>query len=253
MVLIWTITVSLCLLSAQQSEAVGGLADTVFDPSNFFVNTLTQVNTLKSTINEGILIANQAKQLEYQLHSLWNEAQNLKSNPLQLLGQIQGMWNAYNTILGNAEGLAYTLTQTSARFEAAYPARGVGSIGEVTAGASRMLASLRAATKTAVNTQSIYERLCQQLTANQQALTAAQASEGQLQIAQAQAQIQAMTNEQLATLAQIDVANGRVQTEWIAMQAKERVDGAAVNSRFMEGYGTQGFKGIGQTTGVTLP
>jgi P-type conjugative transfer protein TrbJ len=226
-------------------------ASVVYDPSNFFVNVATQANTLKSTINEGTMLLNQAKALEYQLQSLWNEAQNLKTNPLQLLGRIQGLWDGYNTVMKNAEGTAFALAQTTARFNASYPALATGSVQAMATQAQAMLQSVRAATTTAVQTQSIYERLCNELDANTQALTAAQASQGALQIAQAQAQIQALTNEQLATLTQIDAASSRVQTEWIALQVKERQDAQAVNRAFV-GNLDQGFKGIGQSQGVTL-
>jgi conjugal transfer/entry exclusion protein len=104
-----------------------------------------------------------------------------------------------------------------------------------------------------VGTQSVYERLCEQLTSTQQALTAAQASQGWQQILQAQAQIQALSSEQLATISQIEAANGRVQTEWIALQAKERSDADAHHTNFMEGFGAQGFRAIGQGNGFKLP
>jgi len=241
------------LVWVRPSRSFLGIGDTaiVFDPQNYFTSIATQVNTLKSTVNEAVMIANQAKALTYQVQSLWNEAQNLKANPLQLLGRIQGMWDAYNQIMRHAEGTAFALTQASTRFEANYPALATGSVQEVSSHVSAMLQSVRAATRTAVQTQSVYERLCNELDANQQALTAAQASTGALQIAQAQAQIQALTNEQLATLTQIEAAASRVQTEWIAMQVKERVDATAVNKRFVDGM-DQGFKGIGQAQGITL-
>lgn len=218
----------------------------VFDGANYFANLATQINTLKQTINDGVMIANQAKALEYQVASLYNEALNLKANPLQLLGQLQGLWSGYNGLMANAEGLAFGVQQTQARFETAYPALATGSVQEITARSVAMLKSIRAASATAVTSQSIYERLCQQLALSQQAITAAQASTGALQIAHAQAQIQALGNEQLATIAQIEAASGRVQTEWIAMQVKEREDATVVHSTFLDGYGAQGFKPIGQ-------
>jgi P-type conjugative transfer protein TrbJ len=251
----WFVTVimGLTLVWVHPSVAVLGIGDTaiVFDPNNYFANIATQINTLKSTVNEATQITNQIKALEYQLQSLWNEAQNLKANPLQLLGRIQGMWDAYNTIMRQAEGTAFALTQTSARFETSYPTLASGNTQEVTSRLSSMLQSIRAGAQTAVQTQSIYERLCNELDANTQALTAAQASVGALQIAQAQAQIQALTNEQLATLTQIEAASSRVETEWIAMQVKERQDATAINRQFVGGL-DQGFKGIGQSKGVTL-
>jgi P-type conjugative transfer protein TrbJ len=224
----------------------------VFDPSNYAVNLMNQVNTLRSTLNEAQMLANQVKALEYQIQSLWNEAQNLKANPLQLAGQIQGMWTAYNSLMANAAGLTYNLDQSRVRFETAYPAVASADMTTITRSSVAMLESIRNASKTAVASQSIYERLCNELAANNQALTAAQASQGALQIAQAQAQIAALSNEQLATMSQIEAANGRVQTEFVAMQVKDRQDGRAVNERWMQGYGTAGFKGIGQGTGVPL-
>jgi type IV secretion system protein TrbJ len=227
-------------------------ASVVFDPNNYMVNLMTQINTLKTTIQQAEEIANQVKMMEYQLQSLWNEAQNLKANPLQLAGQIQGMWTAYNSLMANAAGLTYNLDQSRVKFETAYPAVASADMTTITRSSVAMLESIRNASKTAVASQSIYERLCNELAANNQALTAAQASQGALQIAQTQAQIAALSNEQLATMAQIEAANGRVQTEFVAMQVKERQDGRAVNERWMQGYGTAGFKGIGQGTGVPL-
>lgn len=217
-----------------------------FDGANYVANLATQLNTLKSTINEAASLANQARSLEYQVASLYNEAINLKANPLQLLGQLQGLWGGYNAVMGAAEGIAFGMQQAQVRFEASYPTLATGSVQEITQRTSAMLKSIRAASATAITSQSIYERLCLQQASMQQALTAAQASQGALQIAQAQAQIQALGSEQLATLAQIEAANGRVQTEWIAMQAKERADAEVAHRTFLEGYGAQGFKAIGQ-------
>ena len=248
----WRILTLLATLGAVPLTTWGtGLP--VFDAGNWVVNLTTQVNTLKSTLNEATMIANQAKDLEYQAQGLYNQAMNLKANPLQLLGQIQGLWGGYNAIMGNAEGLAFGVQQAAARFEVEYPALASSSVQEITQRSAAMLTSIRAASVAAISSQSIYERLCQQLAGSQQALTAAQASQGALQIAQAQAQMQGLANEQLATLSQLEAANGRVQTEWIAMQVKEKVDGMAVNERYFESWGAQGFKGIGESQGVKLP
>jgi type IV secretion system protein TrbJ len=239
------------LFTGGSSQAQIG-ASLVFDPTNYLPNLMTQLNTLKSTINEATMIANQAQDLEYQATSILNQAKNLKANPLRLLGQIEGLWNAYNTVMGAAEGLTFGLQQAQTNFEQRYPALATPSVQAITQQSAAMLASIRGASKTAVASQSIYERLCAQLDANRQALTSAQASEGALQIAQATAQLQALGNEQIATLGQIAAASGRVQTEWTAMQAKERVDADAAHAQFVGDYGQQGFKGLGQSTPIGL-
>jgi P-type conjugative transfer protein TrbJ len=240
------------LLSPSMGYSILGVGDIVFDPSNYATAVLNEVNTAKAVINDGIMISNQARMLENQAASLLNDAKNLKANPLRLLGQIEGLWQAYNDVMGHAEGLAFGLATAQARFTQAYPALATPSIQAITQQGQAMLTSIRQASQTAIASQSVYERLCDQLANNRLALTAAQASAGALEIAQAQAQIQALGNEQLATLAQIETTTGRVQTEWISMQVKERVDAAAVNTNFVTTYGSQGFKGIGQSTPIDL-
>lgn len=245
----------LCALAwALPGDAFLGVGDIaiVFDPNNYATALATQAHTLKSTINEGLMIANQAKALEYQAVSLFNEATNLKANPLQLLGRIQGLWDGYNVVMDNAEGIGFGLQQAQQRFEHNYPALATPAVQDITARTKTMLESIRGSTTVAIKTQSVYDRLCEQLTSAKQALTAAQASTGALQIAQAQAQIQALGSEQLATIAQIEAATGRVQTEWIAMQAKERTDAEAHHEDWMAGYGAAGYKAIGQSRGVEL-
>lgn len=242
----------LWLMWAPPSDAILGVADVVFDPSNYGLNMLTQSNTLRSTLNEAIMLKNEAKSLQYELQNLWDNAANLTKSPLQLLGQIQGLWTAYTQLMRTADGLTYSLDQARSRFETAYPKMPRTDLNTITSEAARMQQNIRAASATAVNTQSVYDRLGQQMSANNQALSAAQASIGALQIGQAQAQLDALQNEQLAGLTEIEAATGRVQTEWIAMQVKERQDGDAINAKFMTGYGQAGFKKVGEGTGVEL-
>jgi type IV secretion system protein TrbJ len=236
------------ILWASPGYALFGVGDVavVYDPNNYAQAVLQYAEALKGTINDGIMIANQAKALENQLTSLLNEAKNLKSNPLQLVGQIQGLWDAYNTILGNAQGIAFNLQTSQQRFEQSYPALSTPGMQAVTAQSAKMLESLREASTTAIQAQSVYERLCAQMTAAKQALTAAQASQGALQIAQAQAQLAGLQTEQLATLAEMTAATGRVQTEWTAKQAKEEQDGRVFTQRFMSNSAPAGFKPLGQ-------
>lgn len=242
----------LCIPS--MGHSILGVGDTavVFDPTNYQMNLLTQANTLKSTLNEALMIQNQAKGLQYQLQGLWNQATNLQKSPLQLLGQIQGLWMSYQSLLKRANGLTYELDTTRQRFETTYPSLPRSNLNTITQEAAAMRTSIRAASQTATDTQSIYDRLGQQMAHNNQALSAAQASVGALQVEQAQAQLTALSNEQLAGIAEIEAAGNRVNTEWIAMQMKERQDGEAVNAKFMAGYGGQGFKGVGATKGVEL-
>jgi type IV secretion system protein TrbJ len=229
-----------------------GVGDIVFDPQVYGMSVMTQVNTLKSTVNEATMIARQAQQLQNEAQMLLNDAKNLKQNPLQLLGRIQGLWDAYNGVMKDAQGIAFNFQSAQQRFQTMYPTLATPGVQAITAHNATMLDSIHKAMETAVSTQSVYERLCDQLTNNAQALTAAQASQGALQIAQAQAQLEALGNEQLATLTQMTAAKDRVDTEWKAMEAKQQVDAAAGHKLFVGDVGRQGFKRPGQSTPVTL-
>lgn len=242
----------LMLLSPPPSQAIFGVGDIVYDINNHMTNILTQANTLKSTVNEGIMISNQAQALKYQVQSLLNEAMNLQKNPLRLLSQLEGLWGAYNGIMANADGLAFNLIGTAAKFEAKYPQVHLPGVDNIVKESAAMLESIRSASKTAVSVQSIYTRLCDQLDGTKKALTTAEAAQGALQIGQAQAQLQGVNNELLASIAQLTAANGRVQTELASQQVVQQEMAQVENAAWIEGFGSQGFAQPGMGGGVEL-
>ena len=105
----------------KKSDAIWGIGDIVYDPSNYANTLMTEFNTLKSTINEATMIANQIRMIESQIQQVAYAAQNLQANPLTLLDQIQGLWSSYNALMQNAEGLSYILSEAGAKFDYYYP------------------------------------------------------------------------------------------------------------------------------------
>ena len=255
----WSILVVILLWWGRPAYGVFGVGDTavVFDPSNYASNIIQQYEAIKQTIQQGMIIANQVQQLEHEVQALIYQAQNLQKNPLQLLGQLKSLWDQYNGILRDAEGMSYNLAQAGAQFSATYPELAGTQIGtsvaDISAASTRMLSSIRGASATAVKSQAVYTRLCQQLDAQQAALASVQNAQGALQAMQGQAQIQALANEQLGMIAQIEAANGRVQTEWIEKQAQDEAIGRASNARWTETFGAQGFKDVKKSEGIALP
>ena len=227
-----------------------GVADLVED-------IVTEFNTLKSTINEAIMIANQIEGLKRQLQSLVYEAQNLQKNPLQLAAQISQLWGQYNGLLQETTGLTYRVTQSATKFAQAYGAlTGIalsGTVADMQQASKAFLDQLRFASRTAVQTQSIYEQLCDLQRQNDLALTSAQQAVGALQVQQALAQQQALSNQQLSTLAEIEAANGRMQAAWLMKQVGEEDAAKASNDRWIATYGVQGFHGVKAGQGVDLP
>ena len=87
---------------------------TVFDPANYVKSTLTELHTLQSTINQATQIANQLKQLAYQV-------QNLQNIPRGVWGQVQQDLNALPQIAKVGQSISYADGNLSAEFARLYP------------------------------------------------------------------------------------------------------------------------------------
>src|ERR1700676_625419 len=86
----------------------------VFDPTNYVKNTLTELHTLQSTINQATQIANQLKQLAY-------EVQNLQNIPRGVWGQIQRDLSDLGQIAKVGQSISYADGNLSAEFARMYP------------------------------------------------------------------------------------------------------------------------------------
>jgi type IV secretion system protein TrbJ len=87
---------------------------TVFDPANFAKNTLTELNTLQTTINQATQISNQLKQLALQL-------QNAQNIPNGSWGQIQGDLTALTQVAKVGQSISYADANLSGEFKQMYP------------------------------------------------------------------------------------------------------------------------------------
>ena len=86
----------------------------VFDPANYVKSTLTELHTLQSTINQATQIANQLKQLAYQV-------QNLQNIPKGVWGQVQQDLSALTQIAKVGQSISYADGNLSAEFARLYP------------------------------------------------------------------------------------------------------------------------------------
>lgn len=87
---------------------------TVFDPTNYAKNTLTELNTLKTTINQATQISNQLQQLAYQL-------QSLRNIPTGTWGQIQNDLAALTRVAKVGQSISYADANLSGEFTQMYP------------------------------------------------------------------------------------------------------------------------------------
>ena len=102
------LTLSLALTRPAAAQVV------VFDPTNYVKNTLTELHTLQSTINQATQIANQLKQLAY-------EVQNAKNIPSGVWGQIQRDLSDLGQIAKVGQSISYADGALSAEFARMYP------------------------------------------------------------------------------------------------------------------------------------
>src|ERR1700688_3726214 len=86
----------------------------VFDPTNYVKNTLTELHTLQSTINQATQIANQLKQLAY-------EVQNAKNIPSGVWGQVQRDLSDLGQIAKVGQSISYSDGALAAEFTRMYP------------------------------------------------------------------------------------------------------------------------------------
>ena len=87
---------------------------TVFDPANYAKNTLTELNTLQTTINQATQISNQLQQLAYQL-------QSLRNIPNGVWGQIQTDLAELSRIAKVGQSISYADANLSGEFTQMYP------------------------------------------------------------------------------------------------------------------------------------
>lgn len=87
---------------------------TVFDPANYAKNTLTELNTLQTTINQATQISNQIQQLAYQL-------QSLRNIPNGVWGQIQSDLSQLSRIAKVGQSISYADANLSGEFTQMYP------------------------------------------------------------------------------------------------------------------------------------
>ncbi len=206
---------------------------TVFDPTNYAQNVLQAARALQ-TIN------NQITSLQNEAQMLNGQARSLASLPYSSLAALQAQVDRTRELLGQAQGLAYDVTQIREAFRTQY--------GAVALSASDAALTERAETRWGAAVAGFEDALKVQagvvggLGASRDQLTnligQSQGAVGGLQAAQAGNQLLALQAQQLADLLALSAAQGRAQALEAADRAAARADAKARFSRFMGSAGT---------------
>lgn len=215
------------MVAGSASAQVGGI---VHDPRNYSQNILTAARTLEQ-------INNQIKQLQNQATSLLNEARNLQSLPVSTLGELQRQVDETRQLLGEAQGIAYDVTDIRKGFEQRYKGAAFsGPAAEMVANAEARWKDSVGAFEDAMKVQAgIVSNMGGMRTSISTIVGASQGATGALQAAQAGNQLLAIQSQQIADLAAVMTAQGRAEMLDAARAAAAEAEGRERFRRFRKG------------------
>ena len=206
----------------------------VFDPTNYAENVMQAARALEQINNQILSLQNEAQMLI-------NQARNLTSLPTSLLNQIQGNFVQMQTLLRQAERLAYDVQAIEQQFQQAYRNVGAGQtdMQMVEAARERWQISTDAfehAIKAGATAVGNIESTQQQTSS---LVDASQSAVGVLQATQAGNQLLAVQAQQMSDLVAMLAAQGRADALEQARVAAEHEEARERFTRFMSTGGYQ--------------
>jgi P-type conjugative transfer protein TrbJ len=178
---------------------------TVFDPTNYVQNVLTATRSLTQ-------ITNQITMLQNQSQMLINGAKNLSNLNFSSLAALTSDLNQIQSLLGQAQGLSFSVGLTNTRYAALYPSTyGSGfSSNTLVQNAQAQWTASAAALQTAVQMQS---QISNSLTLDQATLAQIDAKSGAavgvLQAVQATNQLLALLIKEMMQTQALKIAQDR--------------------------------------------
>lgn len=201
----------------------------VFDSSNFGQNLLTAERTLTQ-------INNQIKALQNQATMLSNMARNLTTFNFPELQQITTTLQKINTLMGQAQGISFQVSQLDAQFNRLFP----GQAGTATTtdqqlanAKSRLDAVMAAYHQTMAAQSQIAENVSTDATTLSTLASRSQSSQGALQAAQATNQLLALTAKQQFQIQQMMATQYRAEATDASARAQASIDAQAATKAFL--------------------
>jgi len=201
---------------------------TVFDPSNYAQNVLTAAHTLTQITNQITMLQNQAQMLV-------NGAKNLSNLNFSSLSALTSDLNQIQSLLGQAQGLTFSVGLTSSRYGALYPPA-FGSTftsNTMVTGAQAQWSASAAALATAVQMQS---QITNSITQDQVTLGTIDAKSGAavglLQAVQASNQLLALLIKQMMQAQALKIAQDRADASEASRTLSATVSAQATRSQF---------------------
>ena len=200
----------------------------VYDPTNYAQNVLTAARSLEQ-------INNQIQQIQQAATSLMNQARNLASLPFSSLQTLQQQVQRTQQLLGQAQRIAYDVTQIDQAFNSRYSAASMSvPQQQLVANARERFETSVAAFQDALRVQAgVVGNIDGARGTMNSLVTASQSATGALQAAQAGNQLLALQAQQIADLTALVAAQGRAQALEAARNAAAEAEGRERFRRFM--------------------
>lgn len=200
----------------------------VYDPTNYASNVLQASRALAQ-------IKNQIRSLQNEAASLINDTKNLASLPFSSLAALQQQVRQTQSLLGQAQRLAYDVTQIEQAFSTRYGNISLSSSdADLVSGARERWATSVDAFEDALKVQAgAVGNIDGSRTAMNDLLSASQSASGALQAAQAGNQLVALQSQQLSDITAMLAAQGRAQAIEAARSATAEEEGRVRFQRFM--------------------
>jgi P-type conjugative transfer protein TrbJ len=217
----WCIIVGallLGILTTKDSMGILGVGDIVFDPS-VFGQSLLQVKAAYDTYSQQLRdYANQLQQYKEQLTHTAQGAQNLLSTPLNLIADMDDIYQRYQSTMNQVGAMSMQAAQAKAQFQALYTNAGSMSSTALVAKIRQMAQQQRAADQEAIRMQALREQSDTTHAAMRRALEAVRTAQGNLQVQQAQGQLAGVLGTQQQQLMEMVAASQRAATSYQAQQ-----------------------------------
>lgn len=200
-----TMTATAIVPAAPVHAQFGGV---VFDPKNYAQNILTAARTLTQ-------INNQIQALQNQASMLTNMAKHLQRLDFSSLSQITRSMQRIDTLMAQAEGIAFDLRSTDAALASQFPAefdRALSTSDIISQARGRLQESMKAYRQTMRVQAQVAENVQADAGLLSELVSQSQSATGSLQVSQATNQLLALSTKQQLQIQQMMAAQYRADS-----------------------------------------
>ena len=229
-----SILLILFLVFPRTGKALLGVGDIVFDPTNYVENVMQAYNTAEELAQQAEQIVHQITQITNQVKQIENQALNLAHLEYDSLDDVRSAFNKLDSVINQAEGLGFRLSQMNDQFDQLYPE--IGHSSESAESYSQRYTAWLEQTRSSINNALVAQGLVENNSNDRNRLTRlideSQGAEGNLQVLQASNQISALLVQKTMELQTIAAANGQAAASRFAQETAKEDYGRQWSQRF---------------------